>query len=157
MLFPSPHRALEAVQRVLRPGARFAALVFTTPSDNPFMARPMAILLRRAGKSPPAPGQPGIFALGGEGVLESLMNDSGLAEVGTRTVRAALELPSASDALLMMQQAFGAYRAAVADLSDAERSQAWDEVGEYLKQYESNGRFKVSFEFLIGAGAKRMS
>ena len=38
MLFPSPRRALEAVQRVLRPGARFAALVFRTPDNNPFMA-----------------------------------------------------------------------------------------------------------------------
>jgi ubiquinone/menaquinone biosynthesis C-methylase UbiE len=74
MLFPSPRGALKAVQRVLRPGARFAALVFTSPANNPFMAQPMVILLRHAGKSPPAPGQPGIFALGGDGVLEELIS-----------------------------------------------------------------------------------
>jgi ubiquinone/menaquinone biosynthesis C-methylase UbiE len=157
MLFPSPLRALEAVQRVLRPSARFAALVFTTPPNNPLMAQPMAILLRRAGKSPLAPGHPGIFALGGEGILENLLTGSGLVDVETRTVQASLELPSASDALQMMQQAFGAYRGVVADLGDAERSRAWEEVGECLKQYESGGRFTASFEFLIGAGAKRIS
>ena len=35
MLFPSPSEALRAIQRVLRPGGRFAALVFTTrPFQN---------------------------------------------------------------------------------------------------------------------------
>jgi SAM-dependent methyltransferase len=78
MLFPAPKQALTAVQRVLKPKARIAVIVFTTPSANTFMSRPMQILLRYAGKEPPAPGQPGIFALGGSGVLEGLLADSGV-------------------------------------------------------------------------------
>ncbi len=154
MLFPSPSEALEAIQRVLKPGARFAALVFTTPANNPFMAQPMRIILRHAEKQPPAPGQPGIFALGGDGVLERLLKDSGLADVGTKTVRALLGLPSATDALEMMQQAFGAYRAVVADLSEAERSKAWAEVHECLMQFERDDGFETELEFMIGSGAK---
>ena len=154
MLFPSPRKALEAVRRALKPGARFSALVFTTPTGNPFMAQPMAILLRCAGKSPPAPGQPGIFALGGERVLERLMKDSGLEDVKTQAVRASLALPSASDALKLMQEAAGAYRAVVADLSDAEKSRAWSEVHECLKQFEGSGGFETEFELMIGSGAK---
>ncbi len=84
MLFSSPSAALQAVQRVLKPNARFAALVFTTPANNPFASLPMQILLRHAGKQAPAPGQPGIFALGGDGVLERLLRDSGLIDVRTR-------------------------------------------------------------------------
>jgi ubiquinone/menaquinone biosynthesis C-methylase UbiE len=154
MLFPSPRKALEAIRRALKPGARFAALVFTTPLNNPFMAQPMAILLRHAGKSPPAPGQPGIFALGGDGVLERLMKDSGFADVKTEVVRASLTPPSASDALQLMQQAAGAYRAVVADLGDAEKSSAWSEVYECLKQFETSGVFTTELELLIGSGAK---
>jgi hypothetical protein len=154
MLFPSPRAALEAVRRTLKPGARFAALVFTTPSSNPFMAQPMAILLRHAGKSPPAPGQPGIFALGGKGVLEHLMQDSGLGDVKTTAVRASLVLPSASDAVQLMQEAAGAYRAVVADLSDADKSKAWNEVHECLKQFEAGGGFETEFELIIGSGAR---
>lgn len=154
MLFPSPRGTLEAVQRVLRSGARFAALVFATPANNPFMAQPMAILLRHAGKSPPGPGQPGIFALGSGGILENLMKDGGLADVKTRTVRAPLSLSASSDALEMMQQAFGAYRAVVADLSHVEKSKAWDEVYECLKQFETSRGFETEFEFIIGSGAK---
>jgi hypothetical protein len=129
-------------------------LVFATPANNPFMTRTMAILQRHAGKSPPAPGRPGIFALGGDRVLENLMKDSGLADVKTRTVRALLSLPGAADALEMMQQAFGAYRAVVADLGDADRSKAWSEVHECLKQFEGSRGFETEFEFIIGSGAK---
>jgi SAM-dependent methyltransferase len=107
MLFPSPDNALRAVQRVLKPAARFAALVFTIPDNNPFMARPMAILLRHAGKAPPAPGRPGIFALGADGVLESLMKESGLTDVKSTKVGASLRLATASDALEMMQKRSG--------------------------------------------------
>jgi ubiquinone/menaquinone biosynthesis C-methylase UbiE len=154
MLFSSPRGALKAVQRVLRPGARFAALVFTSPANNPFLAQPMAILLRHAGKSPPAPGQPGLFALGGNGVLEKLMRDGGLVDVRTTTIRASLRLPSISAALEMMQQAFGAFRAIMTDVSDADRSKAWGEVHECLKQFETSGGFETEFEFIIGSGAK---
>ena len=154
MLFPSPGNALRAVQRLLKPGARFAALVFTTPNNNPFMARPMAILLRHAGKSPPAPGQPGIFALGGDGILENLIKGGGLTDVKSTKVRAQLRLASASDALEMMQQAFGAYRAVVADLSDQEKSKAWGEVHDCLTGFEGARGFETEFEFIVGSGAR---
>ncbi len=155
MLFPAPGSALEAIQRVLKPGGRFAALVFTTPTSNPFMAQPMRTLLRHDNKQPPGPDQPGIFALGGDGVLENLLNKSGLTNVNTKTVRALLKLPSTSQALEMMQQAFGAYRAVVADLGEAERSKAWLEVRECLKQFENDDGFKTEFEFIIGSGARK--
>jgi SAM-dependent methyltransferase len=154
MLFPSPGKALKAAQRVLKPGARFAALVFSAPDNNPFMAKPMAILLRRAGKSPPKPGQPGIFALAGNGALENLMRDSGLVQVQIKPVTASLNLPNASDALEMMREAFAAYRAVVADLGEADKSKAWGEVYECLKQFEGVDGFKTQFEFIIGAASK---
>jgi ubiquinone/menaquinone biosynthesis C-methylase UbiE len=153
MLFPAPKQALRAVQRVLKPGARIAALVFTTPSANPFMAMPMQILLRHAGKEAPAAGKPGILALGSPGVLEALFSDSGLAEVEARVARASLRLASAAQALEMMQQAFGAYRAVVVDLSPAARAGAWSEVGECLRQFEDPEGFRIELEFIIAAGA----
>jgi ubiquinone/menaquinone biosynthesis C-methylase UbiE len=157
MLFPSPRGALKAVQSVLKPGARFAALVFTAPANNAFMARPMGILLRHAAKPLPMSGQPGIFALGGGGVLEQLMRDTGLVDVKTRVLRASLRLSDASAALEMMQQAFGAYRAVVADLSDAEKAKAWKEVHQCLKQFDKSHGFETKFEFILGSGANNPS
>ena len=154
MLFPFPRNALRAVLCLLKPDARFSALVFTTPNNNPFMAQPMAILLRNAGKSAPAPGQPGIFALGGDGILENLMKESGFTDVKSTKVRASLKLASASDALEMMQQAFGAYRAVLADLSDQERSKSWGQVHDCLRDFEGTRGFETEFEFIIGCRAR---
>lgn len=154
MLFPDPNQALKAVQSVLKPKARVSALVFTTPSGNPFMSKPMQILLRHAGKEPPTAGRPGIFALGGPGVLEALLSDSGLGEVEAKVVRAPLRLASAAEALEMMQQAFGVYRAVVADLGSQARAAAWSEVGECLREFENHDGFQVELEFIIGSGRK---
>jgi ubiquinone/menaquinone biosynthesis C-methylase UbiE len=154
MLFPSPRAAVEAVGRVLKPGARFAALVFTTPAGSPMLAQPMAILLRHAGKAPPGPGQPGLFALGGEGVLERLLAEGGLTAVETRTVRVRVALPGASDAVQMLQEAAGAYRAVVADLGEAARAAAWDEVRDQLKRLEGARGLEAELEVVIGAGAR---
>lgn len=153
MLFPGPSAAVHAVRRVLKPGGRFAALVFTTPANNPFMALPMSILLRHAGKQPPGPGRPGIFALGGDGTLSRLLLDGGLTDVETRIVRAPLKLRRANDALEMVQQAFGAYRAVIADLRDDEKAAAWSEVLAALTQFEGQEGFQTEFEFIIGSGS----
>jgi SAM-dependent methyltransferase len=154
MLFASPQNAVSAIREALKPASRFGALVFTNPAANPFMAQPMGIMLKHASKQPPGAGQPGIFALGGDGVLETLLRDSGLANIKTETVRAPLRLSSTEDALTMMQQAFGAYRAVIEDLSDAAKSDAWAEVRDCLAQFESGSGFETEFEFIIGSGAK---
>jgi len=152
MLFPAPQQALSVLRALLRPGARFGALVFTTPANSPFLAQPMAILLRHAGKPLPKPGGPGIFALGGDGVLENLLATSGFEDIQTRVMRTEVVLPSAQDALTLMQEAAGAYRAVIADLDEDAKSRAWDDVLECLKQFETGGRFETHLEAIIGSG-----
>jgi SAM-dependent methyltransferase len=154
MLFPSPRSVVEAVRGALKPGARFAALVFAPPSGNPFLAQPMAILLRHAGKAPPGPGQPGLFALGGPGVLAGVLRDGGLEKDETRTVRVPLAFPDAATAALFLQEAAGAYRAVVAGLDETARSAAWDEVREHLGRLETAGGLETELEVIIGSGRR---
>lgn len=154
MLFVEPAKALAPVRRALRPGGKVAAVVFTTPAANPFMAKPMQILLRHAGKTPPAPGQPGIFSLGAPGVLERLLADSGFVDVEQRTLALPLRMPSAAQALTMMQEAFGAYRAVVSASPEAVRVAAWAEVAEALKTFATPAGFVARAEVRVAAGIK---
>ena len=154
MLFVDPAKALVAMWRALRPGGKVAVVVFTTPAANAFMAHPMQILLRHAGKMPPAPGQPGIFSLGVPGVIERLFADSGFVGVEQRTLVLPLRMPSATQALAMMQEAFGAYRAVVSDRPEAVRVAAWAEVAETLKTFETPTGFIAPAEVLVAAGVK---
>lgn len=152
MLFTNPVQALAAVRRALRPGGRVSVVVFTTPAANPFMAKPMQILLRHAGKAPPAPGQPGIFALGSPGVIERVFADSGYTGVELKTHAIPLRMPSAAQALTMMQEAFGAYRAVINDRPEAVRNAAWAEVAATLNTFETAAGFSAPGEALVATG-----
>ena len=154
MLFAAPAHALAAARRALKPGGKFAGVVFTTPAANPFMAKPLQILLRHAGKVAPAPGQPGIFALGAPGIMESLLAESNFVDVEQRTFAVPLRMPSAAQTLVMMQDAFGAYRAVVSDRPEFVRAAAWAEVAETLKSFETPTGFVGPAEVLLAAGVK---
>ncbi len=154
MLFVEPAKALAAVRRALKPGSKVAVVVFTIPATNAFMAKPMQILLRHAGKEPPAPGQPGVFSLGAPGVIERLFTESGLVNFEQRTLSVPLRMPSAIQALEMMQEAFGAYRAVLSGSSESVQTAAWAEVAETLKNFETATEFEGPAEVLVAAGVK---
>jgi ubiquinone/menaquinone biosynthesis C-methylase UbiE len=154
MLFAAPAQAVAVARRALKPDGKFAAVVFTTPAANPFMAKSMEILLRHAGKKSPEPGRPGIFALGAPGVMEQLLNQSGFVDIEQRTFAVPLRMQSAAHALVMIQDAFGAYRAVLNDQPELVRSAAWAEVAETLKTFETPTGFVAPAEVLVAAGAK---
>ena len=153
-LFPSTLKALEAIQRVLKLGGRFAAHVFATAQNNPIMSQPMAILLRHANKSHPMPTKSRLFTLGGEGTLEDLMEGSGLADVRTQIVQDVPPRMDAMDAMKMWQEAFGTYRAVVAHLTPEEQTTAWIEVHECLKQIGTLGDLERRHKVMVGSGAR---
>lgn len=154
MLFPDPVGSVSAICQALKPGARFGAMVVSTPQDNPFFSKSMGILLRHANKQLPAPGQPGLFALSAPGALEEVLSDGGMEDIKTATIRAPFAMPSAVAALQMMQQAFGAYRAVVAELDDAAKADAWSEVLAFLSDFEGSKGLATEFVFIIGSGAR---
>jgi hypothetical protein len=118
------------------------------------MAKPMEILLRHAGKNPPAPGQPGIFSLGAPENMKRLLTESGFAEIEERLVKVPLHMPSAAQTLVMMQDAFGAYRAVIHDSPPLVQGAAWHEVAGMLRSFETATGFVAPAEVLVAAGRK---
>lgn len=154
MLFPDPVSSASAICRALNPGARFGAMVVSTPEDNPIFSGSMQILLRHAGKQPPAPGQPGLFALSQPGALEHVLSQGGFEDATSIRVQAPFVLPSASAALDMMQEAFGAYRAVVSDLDETAKQAAWSEVLDFLAVFEESVGLATEIGIIIGSGAR---
>jgi ubiquinone/menaquinone biosynthesis C-methylase UbiE len=58
MLFANPQKGLSEVYRVLKPGGRYAAIVFTTPDKSPWLAIPAKIALEHVNRPMPSPGTP---------------------------------------------------------------------------------------------------
>ena len=152
--FPDQQRALRGIRHALKPGGRFAAVVYSTPDRNPFFSIPVGIIRQRAKLPPPLPGQPGPFSLGGEGVLARSLEQAGFRDVEVRRVDSPVRLPSAAECVRFERESFGALHQMMASLSEAERSATWTEIETALGKFENGEGFVGPCEMLVGAGSK---
>lgn len=152
--FPDQQKALRGFLHVLKPGGRFAGIVYSTPESNKFFSVPISIIRRRAKTPPPLPGQPGPFSLGAPGVLEQALGQAGFRDVKTVRVPAPLRLPSAADCLRFERESFGALHQMLATLDAAEQEATWAEIGKALREFETNEGFVGPCELVIVAGTK---
>lgn len=152
--FPDQQRALAGMLRALRPGGRVAAIVYSTPDRNEFFSIPVSIIRRRAQLPPPAPGQPGPFSLGADGVLAAAYEAAGFREVETRTVPAPLRLTSAAECVRFERESFGALHQMLAGLDEPAREEAWAEIERDLGRFEGPDGFEGPCELVVSGGTK---
>jgi SAM-dependent methyltransferase len=148
MYFPDKPRALAEQRRVLRPGGRVGAIVFSEPDRNGFFAVPIGIIRSRAELPPPAPGLPGPFSATG---LGDLLAAAGFHDVEVHRVPAPLRLASAAECARLERESFGALHQMLAGLEPSERDSVWAEIEEALRQYEGPGGFVGPCELLVAA------
>jgi len=153
MLIPDYQQALTNIRRVLKPGGRFAAIVFSTPDRCPYLSLPHAIVFRVGRLTSPAPERFGEFRLGAPGVLEDAYRTAGFREISVHTVPTRRRFPTLGEA---MQYARGPLplRELMARLSRAEQEQAWAEIERALAQFVGPQGYDSPCELLIGLGTK---
>ncbi|HVN70362.1 MAG TPA: methyltransferase domain-containing protein [Candidatus Binatia bacterium] len=149
--FPNRQAALCETARVLVPGGRLSAVVYTTADRNAFFSIPVSVIRERAKLPPPLPGQPGPFSLGAAGVLESAYLDAGFRDVEVRTIPAPVRMASAQECVRFEQESFGALHQMLAGLPESERASVWDEIHERLRAFETADGFVGPCELLVAA------
>jgi ubiquinone/menaquinone biosynthesis C-methylase UbiE len=152
--FPDQQRALTEIRRVLREGGRVSAIVYSTPERNQFFSIPVSIIRRRAGLPAPAPGLPGPFSLGQQGVLEAAYEEAGFRETEVRAIDAPVRFSSAAECVRFERESFGALHAMLAGVPEDERQEAWAEIEEELRRFEGPEGFVGPCELLVGAATK---
>lgn len=150
--FPDQQAALGRIRRALKPGGRFAAMVYSTPDRNGFFSTPVSIIRERAALPPPLPGQPGPFSLGGTGVLADVLQTAGFDDIEERVIEAPLRLPRAADCLRFEKESFGALHQMLSGLSRAEQESVWDEIADALSAYETENGFVGPCEMVVVSG-----
>ncbi|MDX2463465.1 MAG: class I SAM-dependent methyltransferase [Porticoccus sp.] len=150
--FPDQQKALAGMKQQLKTGGKVAAMVYSTAETNPFFSIPVSIIRRRAKLPAPLPGQPGPFSLGGEGKLADVFTQAGFRNIEVETINAPVRVSSAAECLHFEQESFGALHQMLAGLSDVEKDEAWCEIEEVMKQFETNGQFEGPCEMLVAVG-----
>ena len=152
--FPDQQRALAGMRHCLKPGGRLAAVVYSTPERNAFFSIPVGIIRRRARLAPPLPGQPGPFSLGADGVLAAAFEHSGFRDIEVKAVDSPVQLPSAAECVRFERESFGALHQMMAGLSEAEKTETWQEIEAALRQFEGARGFSGPCEMLVGAATR---
>lgn len=152
--FPDQQRALRGMLRVLKPGGRIGAIVYSTAENNRFFSIPISIIRRRANLPPPLPGQPGPFSLGAPGALEAAYEKAGFRDIQIRVVPAPLRMASAAECVRFERESFGALHQMMAGLSEAQREETWTEIEQELRQFEGDGGFAGPGEMVVGIARK---
>jgi SAM-dependent methyltransferase len=152
--FPDQQRALRGIHRVLRPGGRLSAIVYSTAELNAFFSIPVGIIRRIAGLPAPAPGLPGPFSLGSPGVFETAFANAGFEDVAVRPLDAPVRFPTAAECVRFERESFGALHAMLAGVTLAERDQAWREIESELRRFENGGGFEGPCQLLIGSARR---
>jgi len=148
---PDVPRALAEIRRVLKPGGRFSAVVFSAVDRNVFRASPQAIASRLAGKPFPEPG-PGQWALNDPVTLRAAVEQAGFRDVSVRPVPFVYRFQSLADALRNLEEAQPPFVKLLNELNENDRTIAWAEIRQTLQVFVGPEEFAAPSEALLVVG-----
>ena len=151
MLFPQVPQALAEIRRMLKPGGRFAALVFAAPERNPMFALPAGIIRRRGRLPLPGVGEPEEFALSGPGLLQGALEAAGFREVMVRAIPIAYECESLLDVMTFQRDLIYVGNL-MAQLPAPDCDAAWREIEQAWGDFAGPAGFYIPGEALLGGG-----
>ena len=135
MFVPDLQAALSRIRQALKPGSRFAALVWASETDNPFIGLQLGGV-RQLGRMPsPLPTLARTVSLSAPGFLATQLERAGFHDVTVRPIETPRVFSSVDDALEAMQSSTPASGELGRDMTAADRQHYLDELRRRLEAY----------------------
>lgn len=128
MLAPDRTAAFRDTRRVLRSGGRLAFATWAAADRNPWATPFGPSLVERGLTAPPAPGEPGQFALGDPAVIETAVRGAGFDAVDVREVEVVFRVASWEHYVEIQTAMSAALGEALAGVDEGTRSAILDEA-----------------------------
>lgn len=143
MLMADPAAAIRESHRVLRDGGCLTFGVWTTPDRNSWAAVPAMTLVQRGHLSLPAPGEPGIFAMGDPDLIRDLVTGAGFAEPEIEEVTFDFVHPDFDDVWDALTRLAGPLAMAIAGLDDDELAATREAIRTNAEPYrQADGSYR---------------
>lgn len=149
MLIPHLQQALREILRVLKPGGKLAAQVWSAPEHNPLFSLPLTILAKYTQTSPFS--APGLFALADPEIFEQALQQAGFRDVSIQAVPLHFQAASAE---AFIQTRRGMLADALKQLRQEDQQRLLEEIRQALLPFEGPHGLVASGEVLIGAGTR---
>jgi SAM-dependent methyltransferase len=143
MLMPEPAAALAETRRVLRRGGRLVLAVWGPPERNPFFAVAGRALVERGHLPAPVPGAPGIFSLGDEQRLRTLLEAAGFVDVRVEQVPVRFVVASIAEYLAVTADTAGPVALVVRALTAEQRSELTGELAQAFAPFRTDDGYEI--------------
>lgn len=155
MFLPDPQGALGRMRRLLMPGGRLIAAVWSSPQKVPFARLPMEVAMRELQLPPPAPGMPGVFSLSDANHLERILTEADFARVQIEPMMLTLELASAEDYVRFQQAILAPFNTMLTRYPAELQAKVWQAILEAARKYTtSDGTCRMENELLLASGRR---
>ena len=145
---------LRRVRRALKPGARLAAIVWSTRAANPYMGTSVDVVEERRGLPDEAPAIMRAFSLAGEGTFATALEAGGFEDVRVEPVSLVREFASTDEAIEALVSMSTNLTDLLVGASDDEREQVLAEIRRRFQRFERDGGCLMPGEVLFGRGVQ---
>ena len=151
MLIANIQHALAEIRRVLKPGGRLAALVWSKPEHNPLFTLDEAILAKwRATEEAKGP-QADVFSLADAVLFASRLKQAGFQEAQVQVIPLTFHFPSFE---VLTAWWGSSWKEALAKLDSGPRRRLLEEARQAVRQFEGPQGMSAPAEVLLGVGTK---